>query len=311
MRNAVRFFAALAGAALMSAVSAADLDIHAEDQINLDQEGLGGTWYDPDTSGQGLQLELHADDGRVGGNGLLFGAWYTYDVNAGGAGSQRWYSIMSALEGDMRSVVVNIYQNAGGNFAASPSTSSDYVGHGVLSFDSCESGRFDYAMNDGRTGVVPLRKLMPNIGCVESGTPSNPPSDFGFSGGWYDTATGGQGIMVDVNPASGQAFLGWYTYPERGDAGTGLRWFSGQAAYSVGSRTMELTLYNSEYGTFDSAATAVVTRPVGKATLTFVSCDTATFDYAFQTGEFEGKHGAIPLYRLDVAPASCPIAASP
>jgi len=270
--------------------------------INLNQEGLTGTWYNPETSGQGIQLDINQEDSMS--NGSLFGAWFTYGDDAGGTSSQRWYSIMSAFSGDTRLVAVNIRVNAGGNFAAPPQTTSAYAGQGWVSFDSCETGSFQYAMNDGRTGMIPLRRLLPNINCVDDGAPGNPPGDVGLSGAWYDPASSGQGVLVDVNPASSQVFLGWYTYPERGADGDGLRWFSGEGAYD-GSRTMDLTLYASQNGTFDAGSNAVLTRPVGTATLSYADCWHATLDYRFQGGELEGKHGSIALTRVDLPPASC------
>jgi hypothetical protein len=205
-------------------------------------------------------------------------------------------------------VAVNIYQNTGGNFDAPPVTNAVPVGTGTLAFDSCQSGVFTYAFNDGRTGSVPLARIMPNVECVESGTPTIQPSDFGLSGTWYDPAMGGQGILVEVNPINAYAFFGWYTYAVSGQSSgvAGQRWFTAQAPYTVGTRAIDLTVYDSTGGTFDSPAGVVHTTPVGNATLTYTSCSSATLDYAFTAGELNGKMGTIALSRLGNAPASCP-----
>ena len=273
--------------------------------ININQEGLTGSWYDPATSGQGMQFQFTPDDSNPG-EGSLFGAWYTYDIASGTESSQRWYSIQSSIAGDAQSVAVTIYQNTGGNFDAPPDTSAVAVGTGTLSFDSCLTGSFSYSFDDGRTGTIPLQRLLPNVSCVESGTPANPVSDFGFSGAWYNAATSGQGMVVEVNPSDAEVFMGWYTYAASGAANgaAGQRWFSAQAPYTVGARTLDLTVYASTGGIFDSSG-GVTTTPVGTATLTYTSCTTATLDYTFTAGELSGQSSTIPLTRLGNTPASC------
>lgn len=273
--------------------------------VDINQEGLSGTWYNPATSGQGMQFQFAPDDSNPG-QGSLFGAWYTYDVTAGDTSSQRWYSVQSSIPGDEQSAVVTIYQNTGGNFDAPPVTSAVAVGTGTLSFDSCISGSFNYAFDDGRSGTIPLQRLLPNVNCVESGTPTNPASDFGLSGSWYDVTTGGQGMLIEINPVDATAFVGWYTYAAAGESSgaAGQRWFSAQSDYVAGSNTADLTLYASTGGIFDSSG-GVTTNPVGTATLAFASCTTATFDYTFTAGELSGTSGTIALTRLGPTPVSC------
>lgn len=273
--------------------------------VNINQEGLSGTWYNPATSGQGMQFQFAPDDSNPG-EGSLFGAWYTYDVTAGDTSSQRWYSVQSGITGDAQSAAVTIYQNTGGNFDAPPVTSAVAVGTGTLSFDSCISGSFNYSFDDGRSGTIPLQRLLPNVNCVESGTPTNPASDFGLSGSWYDVTTGGQGMLIEINPVDATAFVGWYTYAASGESSgaAGQRWFSAQSDYVAGSNLADLTIYASTGGIFDSSG-GVSTNPVGTATLAFASCTTATFDYTFTAGDLSGTSGTIALTRLGPTPASC------
>ena len=275
--------------------------------VNVNQEGLSGTWYNPLTSGQGLEFTFDPDTSAPG-NGSVFGTWYTYDTASGDESSQRWYSIQAALTGDGGGIGVNIYQNTGGNFDAPPVTNVVQVGIGSLFFDSCQSGIFIYSFDDGRTGSVPLSRLMPNVDCVETGTPTITPSDFGLSGTWYDPTTAGQGMLIEVNPVNAYAFLGWYTYAASGQSSgvAGQRWFSAQAPYTVGTHVIDLTVYDSTGGTFDSATGTVQTTPVGNATLTYTSCSDATLDFTFTAGELNGQSGTIALSRLGNAPASCP-----
>ncbi|HEV7490096.1 MAG TPA: hypothetical protein VGO25_04780 [Rhodanobacteraceae bacterium] len=274
--------------------------------VNVNQEGLSGTWYNPATSGQGMQFAISPDDSNPG-EGSLFGAWYTYDVTSGGTDSQRWYSVQSSITGDEQSASVTIFQNTGGNFDAPPVTSAVAVGTGTLSFDSCVSGSFSYALDDGRSGTIPLQRLLPNVDCVDTGTPTNPASDFGLSGSWYEATTSGQGMLIEINPGDATAFIGWYTYAASGasNGAAGQRWFSAQSDYAAGSNTASLIVYASTGGIFNSSAGVVSTDPVGTATLTFTSCNDATFDYTFTAGELSGTSGSIALTRLGTTPAAC------
>ena len=274
--------------------------------VNINQEGLTGTWFNPATNGQGMQFTVSPDD-TTPGVGTLFGTWYTFDTTAGDETSQRWYTIQAPLTTAAQSVDFPIYQNTGGNFDAPPATSAVQVGSGSLSFDSCTSGTFTYSFDDGRTGTIPLTRIMPNVNCVETGTPTIASSDFGFSGTYYDPATAGQGILVEVNPQNAYTFFGWYTYALAGATSgvSGQRWITAQAPYTVGSNVIDLTLYDTTGGTFDSDATTVSTMPIGTATLTFTSCTTATLDYSITDGELAGQSDTIPLSRLGSTPASC------
>jgi len=274
--------------------------------VDVNQEGLSGTWYNPQTSGQGMQFTFSPDDSTPG-VGTLFGTWYTFDVSSGDESTQRWYTIQAPLTTSAESVDFPIYQNTGGNFDAPPVTTAVQVGTGSLAFDSCTSGTFTYAFDDGRVDTIPLTRIMPNVDCVETGTPTITPSDFGLSGTYYDPATAGQGMLIEINPNNAYAFLGWYTYALAGQTAgaAGQRWITAQAPYTVGSDAVDLTLYDTTGGTFDSSATVVSTVPIGTATLTFTSCTTATFDYSITAGELAGQSDTIPLSRLGSVPASC------
>jgi hypothetical protein len=274
--------------------------------VNVNQEGLTGTWYNAATNGQGMQFTFSPDDSNPG-VGTFFGTWYTFDTTAGDETTQRWYTVQVPLTTAGESVDFPIYQNTGGNFDAPPATTPAQVGTGSLAFDSCTSGTLTYAFDDGRSGTIPLTRIMPNVNCVETGTPTIAPSDYGLSGTYYDPATAGQGMLIEVNPDNAYAFVGWYTYALAGQTSgaAGQRWITAQAPYTVGSGVVDLTLYDTTGGTFDSDATTVSTMPIGTATLTFTSCTTATFDYAITVGELAGQSDTIPLSRLGSTPASC------
>ena len=276
--------------------------------INIAQQGLSGAWFNPLTSGQGFEFVISPNGGAPTLSDL-FGSWYTYDTISGSTDTQRWYSFQaSEISPGATGVAVSIFQNTDGNFNALPITTAQSVGTGTLSFDTCSTGLFTYALDDGRFGAVPLQRLLSNVSCDDGGTPTGTaPSDFGLSGAWYNVDTGGQGFLIEVNPTDAQVFVGWYTYALAGEGQgeSGQRWFSAQSAYTVGSTSMDLTVFASTGGTFDSDATAVTTVEVGTATITFTSCTTATLDYTFTSGDLMGQSGTIALSRLGIPLTSC------
>lgn len=281
--------------------------------INIAQQGLSGAWFNPATSGQGFEFVI-SQNAATPALSDLFGSWYTYDIASGDTDTQRWYSFQAAgMAQGATSVPVTIYQNVDGNFDAPPATTATAVGSGTLSFGSCSAGSFTYALDDGRSGTVPLQRLLSNVDCDDSGVPSDPPGDFGLTGAWYNPDTGGQGFLIEVNPTDAQVFVGWYSYALAGEGlgEAGQRWFSAQGAYTVGTSSMELALFASTNGTFDSGATTVETVPVGTATLTFATCTTATFEYTFTAGELTGQTGSITLSRLGAPLTSCNVQPPP
>jgi len=117
----------------------------------------------------------------------------------------------------------------------------------------------------------------------------------GLSGGWYQPATDGQGLLIDVVPASTQVFAGWYTYASAEQKALGSpeqRWFSAQGPYA--GSAAELILYSASGGIFDTPSTVTQTV-VGSATLVFHSCISASFAYNMPD---EALSGSIPLTRI-------------
>ena len=135
-------------------------------RIELNQHGLTGSWYEPATNGQGLEVEVFPDQ-VAPGTGSAFVSWFTYDNVAGGADHQRWYTLAGPVVSGQPSAALTIYQNTGGNFNAPPVTNAQAVGTATLSFDTCSSGKLVYTFSDGtaRTGTIALTRLTPNVTC--------------------------------------------------------------------------------------------------------------------------------------------------
>lgn len=276
--------------------------------MDLNQHGLTGTWYNPGMSGQGLSLEFYQDLTAIG-QGVLFGGWFTYDVApAGGSANNRWYTLQGPIISGQSSAALTIYRNVGGNFDTLPTTDSVAVGTATLSYSSCDAGQFTYAFSDGsgRSGSFALSRLTPNMTC--STTTTRPTSaDFEFGGNWASANTKGQGLIIELNATAPVVFSTWYTYAPNGQVIGGeasQRWYTAQAVYTPGARTLSLVLYETTGGVF-AAATPTTTTAVGTATLTFGSCTSATLLYNFTGGTNAGLAGTIALTRVAATPAGC------
>jgi hypothetical protein len=284
-------------------------------EIDLDQYGLTGLWYDPRTSGQGFAVEVFPDvlsqgRGIVYVNyGIVQASWFTYDNVVGGAERQRWYTLSGPVVSGQTHAAMTIYQNTGGNFNAQPSTSARPVGTATLSFDSCTSGQLVYSFADGseRASTIPLMRVMPNVTCsAVSARQTN--ADFAVSGNWYDRATSDQGLAVEVNPISRELFFAWATYaPNSAGAGpAGQRWYTGQGPFAPGSSSTPVQLYETTGGSFDEAvATAPTTVAVGSGTLSFPNCAEAELSFNFSGGSSKGMAGTIALVRIGPVPIDC------
>jgi len=276
--------------------------------INLNQRGLTGAWYNPATGGQGVVMEV-APDFYGTGQGLLFGGWFTYDVTA--AGGQRWYSVQGTVSSTSSSVTMPIYISEGGNFSAPPAVGVASVGQATLAFTDCTHATMTFSFSDGsgRSGTIPLTRLLNNVACTTSGSGSSPPNDYYLSGTWYNPATAGQGFLFDINPEQQTLFIAWYTYATNGAAIGGpasQRWFSLQASFTPGISSLDnVPIYATTGGAFNSGTPTPTTTPVGTANLSFQSCNAATLAYTFDGGEDAGQTGTIPLSRLSPAASSC------
>jgi hypothetical protein len=135
--------------------------------FSLSQQGispaLDGAWYDPNTSGQGLQFHFLPQNGN-----LAFISWFTYDVNGQFAGSegQRWYTVSGTYTpGSAHAFNLPIYQNSGGNFDAAPITSAVQVGTATLSFSSCSAATLTYNIPGRPNRTISLNRLTGGANC--------------------------------------------------------------------------------------------------------------------------------------------------
>jgi hypothetical protein len=282
------------------------LDSSPRQSVSLDanQHGLSGSWYEQATAGQGLELEVYPDMNGPG-NGYLFASWFTYDYLTN---SQRWYTLGGPVRSGQSQASLTIYRNVGGNFDAGPVTTGVPVGTATLTFATCDTAVLTYNFSDGsnRTGSIPLTRLTRNVTCsVDSTRTTN--SDFALSGNWYEPASSGQGLFVEVNPMAPALFFAWYTYSPSGQAAgaPGQRWYTGQASYSPGARQIRANLYETNGGAFNAPTPIPHSDTVGFADLVFLTCGSARLTYTFTAGTNAGRSGSIDLSRVGPVPRGC------
>jgi len=114
---------------------------------------FNGAWYNPETDGQGLNLEILDNGNR------LIGSWFTFDE----AGGKRWFTFDGSIEGSVGTV--SIIQTTGGIFLQpDPVTNSEW-GTARFSTVDCRNLTFEI-VSEEITTMIPLRRLTGN--CSES-----------------------------------------------------------------------------------------------------------------------------------------------
>lgn len=265
--------------------------------------GLEGVWYTPETSGQGLVLNV------VPNERALLGGWFTFSEDGSNqAAQQRWYSLDARYPAGARRLDLNLRRASAAAFDTEGGALIEEIGDAQLWLLACDQAvlryRFERGAEAGLTGEIPLQRLGPADGvCTQTaaGGAISP-----YSGSWYQPTQSGQGLLMEVLPATasrpGLLSAGWFTFdpPGRADDAFQQRWFFVQGtAPSAEGETREVTIYAALGAELEASATLNV-REVGRARVRFVSCGQARFDYRFDAGagDFAGREGAIDLYRL-------------
>jgi hypothetical protein len=115
----------------------------------------------------------------------------------------------------------------------------------------------------------------------------------GHSGAWFNTATSGQGQLIDVVPESQYMFLAWFTFTAAASNNPDEQhWYTAQGNYS--GNTAELILHETLGGQFDDPQ-ETSTNPVGTVTVSFSDCEQGQMVYSIDT---DGREGTIPLQRV-------------
>ena len=128
------------------------------------QYGLTGSWYNPQTPGQGFLVEVIPSSEQI----VVY--WFTYDEtvsNKFGGMGQRWFTAVGNYSGDR--VSLQVAQTTGGIFDDPAPTTSTIVGSAELVFDGCRDAHFSFVLDAlDLAGEIPLARLTPNPMCVEN-----------------------------------------------------------------------------------------------------------------------------------------------
>lgn len=149
-------------------------------------------------------------------------------------------------------------------------------------------------ININMNGIIRVRAAEPPAFVINQGIP----------GSWFNPATSGSGLLIDVASDPKFMFVAWFTYEKAqvpGAVGAQVpmpkvgspenRWMT--AGGSWDGNTANLTLFKSSGGIFDNGAT-VTTAAVGTLTLTFADCAHATASYNIPG---ESLSGTFPISR--------------
>ena len=129
---------------------------------------LSGSWFDPATSGQGLEISIVPPS--TGSDGFVFAAWFTFDPanHSDDAAHEHWFTLQGSLAGaSAGKVSLPILRTIGGRLDATPTGNTVQVGHAALTITSCDSAQLDYQFDDnddahafaGLSGSVALTKI--------------------------------------------------------------------------------------------------------------------------------------------------------
>lgn len=286
--------------------------------VNLNQHGLTGSWFNPATGGQGLEIEVYPDSNSAG-NGLLFGGWFAYD-DSGAA--QRWFGLTGNVKSAEPTAFLQLFGVAGGNFVTQSTPGVPYsgqIGEATLELVDCNNALLSYHivgngdaesfLIDSRQGVIPLTRLIPNAQCTRDGAAGAPSSPRALlSGNWFDPNTGGQGFIFDFAPDIHTVFAAWYTFAPAGVQASGAnaqRWYTLQGTFGTDDTLHDIPIIATSGGKFDSATPTPASIQVGSADLSIESCAAMTLTYRFTSGINQGLTGAIPLRRTGPVPAGC------
>ncbi len=115
----------------------------------------------------------------------------------------------------------------------------------------------------------------------------------GTSAAWYDTATSGQGFVIEILPDN-RVVMYWFTYDENGDQA----WYIG-VGFVRGNRLIFSELIQPTGGKFgpDFDPDSVVRNVVGSASFLYEDCDNGTMVY--QIGNRKGRLNLSRLSRVN------------
>ncbi len=129
--------------------------VDANDQITAAEAeydpAFTGAWFDPASSGQGLEILRIAADEDEEIAPFFFGAWFTFEPESEDdtALGQHWFTLQTHSVNDEGVISTSIIRTTGGWFDSNPSTGIAGVGRVELTpQESCDRLKLNYEFND-------------------------------------------------------------------------------------------------------------------------------------------------------------------
>lgn len=294
------------------------VDLAGNRDVSVDQSGITGVWYNPITSGQGFLLDFLPDSQTV------FAPWFTFadQQRYQDQSAVRWYSLFGLPAPGAKRVALDILRNAGGSFAGGPETTSIVVGTAELSFHDCDHATLSYQFyppfESARMGSMPWQRIGSRVrpcnladGSIQSPQLIAPDSQ-GFSlrqsGTWFDPISSGQGMKIEVLPASAQQsgllFAAWFTYDPQtpGDDAAAQDWLIMQGDLATAQQgVVQVPVFRVVGGELDRVATSNLFQ-IGVAQFQFQGCDRLRVQYQFdvsaEAADHVGLNGVLNLERI-------------
>lgn len=137
-------------------------------QANL---GHTGSWFNPETDGQGFIIEIAPEvPGLEGPQMVVY--WFTYaDGAPGGVETHRWYQATGSI--GFPSSVLDVFVVTRGVFDDPNPVDFRTGGTITVTFTSCTKGTIEYNLDlDGNgtvetQGLIPIQRLTPDVQCRE------------------------------------------------------------------------------------------------------------------------------------------------
>jgi plastocyanin len=123
--------------------------------------GIGGTWYNPATSGQGIFIEI------VPTLNLMVFSWFTWSSTA--TGDHDWLTGVGPITTDQ--AIVNLQRSTGGRFNDPAPVVTGSVGSATVRFTDCNNGTVAFTRSDnGTSGTIPITRLTTTpVACTAAG----------------------------------------------------------------------------------------------------------------------------------------------
>lgn len=135
----------------LSSISQQTVDINA---------GMDGSWYNPETAGQGFFLDAHEP---AAGDGFLFLSWFTFgDATTSGL---RWLTAQGNYTGP--TAELEVFETSGGRFDDPLPPDTVKIGTATLSFDDCSNAMVAYSLpGEGKEGEIGVTRALPGTAAL-------------------------------------------------------------------------------------------------------------------------------------------------